>query len=117
MAVDGRPAGIVALADEIKPSAPDVVQELKRRGLDVVHLTGDNESTARFVGAAIGIDPERVRAGVLPDRKAAIIAEFKARGGTAMVGDGLNDAPAPASADVASRSEPEPTWRKRRPTS
>ncbi|HEY2154850.1 MAG TPA: heavy metal translocating P-type ATPase [Isosphaeraceae bacterium] len=98
--VDGRPAGVIALADAIKPHAREVVERLRRSGQDVVLLTGDNPETAAAVGSALGLPADRVIAGVLPDAKAGRINDLKSRGRVAMVGDGLNDAPALAAADV-----------------
>ncbi len=101
VAVDGRAAGAIALADALKPSAREVVDRLARRGASVFLLTGDNPATARAIAAELGLPAERVFAGVLPDGKAAKVAELRGRGGrVAMVGDGLNDAPALAAADV-----------------
>jgi Cu+-exporting ATPase len=99
VSVDGRPAGVIAIADPLKPGSAAAVAELRRLGLEVVMLTGDNETTARAVAAEAGID--RVLADVRPDRKAAAVRELQAAGkAVAMVGDGVNDAPALASADV-----------------
>jgi Cu+-exporting ATPase len=98
VAVDGRVAGVLAVADTVKDGAAEVVAELRGRGLEVVLLTGDNERTARAVAEQVGID--EVRAQVLPDEKARVVAELQERGPVAMVGDGINDAPALATADV-----------------
>jgi len=100
LAVDGRLAGIFGLADTVKPHAREVIAKLRRRGLDVALLTGDNPTTASAVGASVGIPPAWIFSGVLPDAKAVKIAELKERGRVAMVGDGLNDAPALAASDV-----------------
>jgi len=101
VAVDGRSAGALALADALKPHARQAVDEVRRLGAEVFLLTGDRPSAARSIGAALGLDPDHVFAGVLPDGKAAKVAELRGRGGrVAMVGDGLNDAPALAAADV-----------------
>jgi P-type Cu+ transporter len=100
IAVDGSPAGVIALADAPKPHAREVIQRLREKGLDVVLLTGDNLATARAVADLVGIPPDRVIAGVLPQAKAEQIAAFRSRSRVAMVGDGLNDAPALAAADV-----------------
>ena len=89
--------GVIMVADAIKEDSPRAVGELRRMGLRVVMLTGDNENTARAVGAAAGIDA--VFAGVLPDGKEAVIRELQASGKVAMVGDGINDAPALTRAD------------------
>ena len=99
VAVDGRLAGLVTIADTIKPSAREAVERLERMGLETVMLTGDNRRTATSVARAIGI--RRVLAEVLPDRKQDEIRMLQETGATvAMVGDGLNDAPALARADV-----------------
>ncbi len=101
VAVDGRAVGAIALADAIKPHAREAVDRLKRGGLEVLLLTGDNPATARAVAESLGLPAGAVFAGVLPDGKAAKVAEIRGRGGrVAMVGDGLNDAPALAAADV-----------------
>ena len=99
MAVDGVAAGILAVADRIKPEAKEVVAKLKSMGLRVIMLTGDNLRTAQAVAAQAGIDD--VRAEVLPENKAETVAELQAQGiKVAMVGDGINDAPALARADL-----------------
>ena len=96
---DGRLRGAFAVADTIKPSARAAVTELRRLGLRPVLLTGDNEATARAVATAVGIDD--AIAGVLPADKAAAIKDLQARGNrVAMVGDGMNDGPALAAADL-----------------
>ena len=96
---DGAVRGAVAVADTVKPSAAAAVAELRELGLHPVLLTGDNEATARAVAAATGI--EEVIAGTLPAGKAAVIRDLQARGRrVAMVGDGVNDAPALAAADL-----------------
>ena len=101
VAVDGHPAGAVGLADTVKPHAREAVAAIAAEGVAVYLVTGDNPATAQAVASAVGIAPDRVFAGVLPDGKAAKVAEFRQGGGrVAMVGDGLNDAPALAAADV-----------------
>ena len=90
--------GIIAVADVIKPDSPQAVAELKNMGINVVMLTGDNQRTAEAIGRQVGVD--RVIAGVLPDGKEAVVRELCAKGSTAMVGDGINDAPALTRADV-----------------
>ncbi len=96
---DGRPLGVLAAADPLKPEAPQAVRALKNMGLDVILLTGDNDRTARAVAAAAGIT--RVTAGVKPQGKEEEIRRLQAAGKvTVMVGDGINDAPALARADV-----------------
>ena len=100
VAVDGKAFGALGLVDEEKPDARDAVARIKRLGLDVVMITGDNERTARAIADRVGID--RVLAGVRPDGKEAAVNDLRrsAGGPVAMVGDGINDAPALASADV-----------------
>ena len=100
-AIDGHLAGIVAVADEPKTDSRQAIELLEKRGIAVVMLTGDNETTARAIASRVGIDENRVIAGVRPERKADEIAKLQSRGYTvAMVGDGVNDAPALARADV-----------------
>jgi Cu+-exporting ATPase len=97
--IDGKPAGTLGLADPIKPSAREAIQNLHRDGLRIVMLTGDNRSAAEVVARSLGID--QVQAGVLPDGKADAVAKLQAQGRiVAMAGDGVNDAPALARADV-----------------
>ncbi len=97
--IDGRIAGLVGVADALKPSSAAAVAELRRLGIDVVMLTGDDQATADAIARASGID--RVLAGVRPEGKAAAIAALQAEGqAVAMAGDGINDAPALAAADV-----------------
>ena len=91
-------AGVVAVADVIKEDSPQAVKELRNMGVRVVMLTGDNERTARAIGAQAGVD--EVVAGVLPDGKEAVIRALKEHGRVAMVGDGINDAPALTRADI-----------------
>ena len=99
VAVDGKAAGVVAVADEIKDGAPEAIGVLRGMGLDVVMLTGDNPRTAKAMADRAGI--ARVRAEVLPDQKAEEVRRIQAEGKVvAMVGDGINDAPALAQADV-----------------
>lgn len=99
LAVSGKLAGLLGVADPIKESTSDALQELRASGLRIVMLTGDNESTARAVARQLGI--EEVRAEVLPDQKNAVVAQLKAEGRfVAMAGDGTNDAPALATAHV-----------------
>ncbi|MDS0476303.1 heavy metal translocating P-type ATPase [Natrinema sp. 1APR25-10V2] len=101
VAVDGAVAGVVADADTVKESSADAVAALRERDLDVMMITGDNERTARAVAERVGIDPENVRAGVLPEDKADAVEEIQSSGRKAMmVGDGVNDAPALAVAYV-----------------
>ncbi|MCC7273572.1 MAG: heavy metal translocating P-type ATPase [Alphaproteobacteria bacterium] len=98
-AIDGRLAGVLAIADPIKASTPAALAALRAEGIRVVMLTGDNRTTAEAVGRRLGI--ETVEAEVLPDRKADVVARLRAEGRVvAMAGDGVNDAPALAAADV-----------------
>ena len=97
-AEDGRLLGLIAVADAIKQSSPAAIEHLKNLGLEVVMLTGDNEATARAIGAEAGVT--RVIAGVLPEGKANTVRALSAEGKVAMVGDGINDAPALTSADI-----------------
>ena len=90
--------GFIAVADTIREDSPSAIKTLKSMGIHVVMLTGDNEKSARAIGAQAGVD--EVIAGVLPDGKEAVIRSLKAKGKTAMVGDGINDAPALTSADI-----------------
>jgi Cu+-exporting ATPase len=100
VSVDGSLAGIVAMADTVKEHAQEAIDSLKQMGIRVVMLTGDNERTARAIASSLGID--RVIAQVLPQQKERVITELKSegRGAVAMVGDGINDAPALARADL-----------------
>lgn len=91
-------AGMIAVADTIKEDSPEAIKELKNMGIHVVMLTGDNSKTANAVGRQAGVD--EVIAGVLPDGKEAVIRRLKRKGKVAMVGDGINDAPALTSADI-----------------
>ena len=93
-----RLLGVIAVADVIKPESPQAIRELRGMGLRVVMLTGDNERTARAIGAQAGVD--QVIAGVLPDGKESVVRRLQAHGQVAMVGDGINDAPALTRADV-----------------
>lgn len=95
---DGKLLGVIAAADVIKPESPEAVKQLRNMGIRVVMLTGDNERTAKAVGAQAGVD--EVIAGVLPDGKEAVIRSLKEQGKVAMVGDGINDAPALTRADI-----------------
>ncbi len=95
---DGALLGIIAAADGIRPDSADAIRQLRAMGLHTVMLTGDNERTASAIGAQAGVD--EVIAGVLPDGKDAVIRELQKHGRTAMIGDGINDAPALTRADI-----------------
>lgn len=97
-AEDGRLAGIIAVADTIKKDSPEAIAQLRKMGIRVVMLTGDNRRTAEAIGKAVGVD--EVIADVLPGGKEAVIRELQKQGKTAMIGDGINDAPALTRADV-----------------
>ena len=97
-AKDGKLLGIIAVADVIKEDSPQAVRELQNMGIHVVMLTGDNERTARAIGKQAGVD--EVIAGVLPEGKESVIRALKEKGKVAMVGDGINDAPALTRADM-----------------
>lgn len=95
---DGKLLGIIAVADVIKEDSPQAVKELQNMGIHVVMLTGDNEQTAKAIAKEAGVN--EVIAGVLPDGKEAVIRKLKEQGKVAMVGDGINDAPALTRADI-----------------
>lgn len=95
---NGILAGMIAVADVIREDSPQAVKELQNMGIEVVMLTGDNERTAKAIGRQAGVD--RVIAGVLPDGKEEVIRKLKEQGKVAMVGDGINDAPALTRADM-----------------
>ncbi|MGA7806454.1 heavy metal translocating P-type ATPase, partial [Bradyrhizobium sp.] len=99
LAIDGRLAGLFAIADPVKPSTPEALKALAAEGIKVIMLTGDNRSTANAVARRLGISD--VEAEVLPDQKSAVVAKLRKAGRiVAMAGDGVNDAPALAAADV-----------------
>jgi Cu+-exporting ATPase len=99
VAVDGKMAGLVAVADPIKETTPQALHDLRISGLHIVMLTGDNEKTAKAVAGQLEID--EIEAGVLPERKSEIVKRLQSEGyKVAMAGDGVNDAPALAQADV-----------------
>ena len=97
-AQDNKLCGLIAVADTIKEDSPAAVKDLKDMGIRVVMLTGDNERTAKAIGAQAGVD--EVIAGVLPDGKESVIRELMGQGKVAMVGDGINDAPALTRANI-----------------
>ena len=97
-ASDGELIGIIAVADTIKEDSPQAIREMQNMGIHVVMLTGDNERTAKAIGAKVGVD--EVIAGVLPDGKESVIRKLQQKGKVIMVGDGINDAPALTSADI-----------------
>lgn len=94
----GKLAGMIAVADVIKEDSPKAIKELQNMGIEVVMLTGDNQRTAEAIGKQAGVD--KVVAGVLPEGKEAVIRELQKAGSVAMVGDGINDAPALTRADI-----------------
>ncbi len=99
LAIDGKPAALIGVADPIKESTHEAIQDLHKEGLEVVMLTGDNQKTAEAVAAKLGID--KVQAEVLPEQKAAVVKQLQKEGRVvAMAGDGINDAPALAQAHV-----------------
>lgn len=99
VAIDGRAAGVIAIADPIKSSAQAALRALRKDGLRIVMLTGDNVTTANAVAKTLGID--EIEAGVLPERKSEVVQRLRSEGRrVAMVGDGVNDAPALAAADI-----------------
>ena len=95
---DGELCGIIAVADTIKEDSPQAIREMRSMGIHVVMLTGDNERTAKAIGAKAGVD--EVIAGVLPDGKESVIRKLRQKGKVIMVGDGINDAPALTGADI-----------------
>lgn len=101
VAVDGRVAGVVAVADTVKEGSAEAIRELRRMGIEVYMLTGDNRRTAAAIARQVGLDEAHTFAEVLPQQKAEKVQELRARGKVVgMVGDGINDAPALATADV-----------------
>ena len=90
----GKAAGVIGVADVVKKTSKSAIDQMKALGLKVVLLTGDNAATARHIGATIGLDADHVIAGVLPAGKEAEVRALQAQGRVAMVGDGINDAPA-----------------------
>lgn len=98
VAIDGQAAGVLCIADTVRPEAAETIRELKQAGVKVVMVTGDNERTAKAVAASLSL---AYKAGVLPAGKADVVQQYKQQGHTvAMAGDGVNDAPALAAADV-----------------
>ncbi len=99
LAIDGKPAGLIGVADPVKASTPEAIRALHDEGVQVIMLTGDNRTTAEAVARKLGID--RIEAEVLPEQKASIVKQLQAQGRfVAMAGDGINDAPALAQAQV-----------------
>ncbi len=99
VAVDGRPAGLIGVADPIKPTTAGALEALRAEGLRIVMLTGDNRTTAEAVAKKVGID--EIQAEVLPERKNEVVRRLREEGKVvAMAGDGINDAPALAQADI-----------------
>ena len=99
LAIDGKPAGLIGVADPVKASTPDAILALHEERVQVIMLTGDNRTTAEAVARKLGID--RIEAEVLPEQKASIVKQLQAQGRfVAMAGDGINDAPALAQAQV-----------------
>ena len=95
-----RLLGIIAVADELKPDSSAAIRDLQSMGLEVVMLTGDNPRTAHAVGKQAGLDESHIIAGVLPDGKEQVVRDMARHGKVAMVGDGINDAPALTRADL-----------------
>jgi Cu+-exporting ATPase len=100
VAIDGRVAGVLSLADPVKHESAEAVRRLHEAGIDVWMITGDRRAVADAIGAQVGIGPGRILAEVRPEDKAARVAELQERGRVAMVGDGINDAPALARSDL-----------------
>jgi Cu+-exporting ATPase len=100
MAVDGKADGVLAIADPVKPGSREAISRLRDAGLDVWMITGDRRAVAEAIGIQVGIGPDRILAEVAPTDKAARVAELRASGPVAMVGDGVNDGPALATADL-----------------
>ena len=113
-AKNGRLLGLIAVADAIKPESPEAIRQLRGMGIRVVMLTGDNQRTADAIGKLAGVDD--VVAGVLPGGKEAVVRELQKYGPVAMVGDGINDAPASPPPIPALPSAQAPTLQSTRRT-
>ena len=98
VSADGKLAAIIAVADAVRPQSREVISNLHELGIKTVMATGDNERTARAIAAQVGIDD--IEAGVMPEQKAAVVERYRESGRVAMAGDGINDAPALAAADI-----------------
>ena len=98
--LDGHAAGVIGVSDAVKPTSKQAIAQMQNLGMKVVLLTGDNEKTAVHIASTVGLPPENVVAGVLPAGKEAEVRRLQGEGRVAMVGDGINDAPALTRADT-----------------